>query len=96
MMPMPNNPMQMLMQMMQGGGNPMSFFDQMGRNNPQVQQFNQMIRGKNSNQLRSMAENIPKRREEITDLSILTFQFSALIKTECDFDTFGSAQADVI
>lgn len=46
MMPMPNNPMQMLMQMMQGGGNPMSFFDQMGRNNPQVQQFNQMIRGK--------------------------------------------------
>ena len=93
----------------------MSFFDQMGRNNPQVQQFNQMIRGKNSNQLRSMTENIakergidldqfikqmqntfPKRREEITDLSILTFQFSALIKTECDFDTFGSAQADVI
>ena len=45
MMPMSNNPMQMLMQMMQGGGNPMSFFDQMGRNNPQVQQFNQMIRG---------------------------------------------------
>lgn len=62
MMPMPNNPMQMLMQMMQGGGNPMLFFDQMGRNNPQVQQFNQMIRGKNSNQLRSMAENIAKER----------------------------------
>lgn len=62
MMPMSNNPMQMLMQMMQGGGNPMSFFDQMGRNNPQVQQFNQMIRGKNSNQLCSMAENIAKER----------------------------------
>ena len=62
MMPMPNNPMQMLMQMMQGGGNPKSYYDQKGRNNPQVQQFNQMIRGKNSNQLRSMAENIAKER----------------------------------
>lgn len=51
------NPMQ-LIQMIQGGGNPMQLLSQMGQQNPMVGQVLQMTNGKTPNQMRDMAYRI--------------------------------------
>ena len=59
---MMNNPMMAMLNIMQRGGNPMGFLQQMAGNNPQMRQFMQMINGKSPAQLRQMAENMAKER----------------------------------
>lgn len=60
MLPM-NNPLMMMVQTMQRGGNPLQALGQMG-GNPQIAQFMQMIQGKSGNQLQQMAENMARER----------------------------------
>lgn len=55
-----NNPMMMLFQLMQNGGNPMSVLQNM--QSPQARQAGNMIQGKNRDQLRQTAENLAKQR----------------------------------
>lgn len=57
-----NNPIMAMVNMMRTGGNPMSLMQQMAKSNPQVNQVMQMVKGKNSAQLKAMAENIAKER----------------------------------
>lgn len=57
-----NNPMMQIMQMVQNGLNPMTVMQNMARTDPQVAQFMKMIEGKNSQQLRQMAENVARER----------------------------------
>lgn len=62
MMPMMNNSVMQLMNMVRNGGNPMQLLQQMAGRNPQAAQVLQMMRSKNSQQLRSMAENMCRER----------------------------------
>ena len=56
---MMNNPMaSMLMQAMQGGGNPLQFIQQMAGQNPQAAQVLQMVNGKYPAQLQQIATNM--------------------------------------
>lgn len=48
--------------MMRGGGNPMGLVQQMLGQNPRMGPAVQMIRGKNQNQLRQIAENMARER----------------------------------
>lgn len=57
-----NNPMLQMMQMVRNGFNPMTMMQNMARTDPQVAQFMKMIEGKNSQQLRLMAENVARER----------------------------------
>lgn len=57
-----NNPMAMMMKMMQGGGNPMQLIQQMAGQNPQMANMMKLIEGKNPQQLRQTAENLAKQR----------------------------------
>lgn len=59
---MPNNPMAMLMNAVRGGGNPTALIEQMAVSNPQVKQAMDMMKGKNPQQLRAMAENMAAER----------------------------------
>lgn len=59
---MGQNPVFQLMNVMRNGGNPMALMQQMAKSNPQVNQVMQMMNGKNSQQLRTMAENMCKER----------------------------------
>lgn len=59
---MPNNPMAMLMNAVRGGGNPTALIEQMAVSNPQVKQAMDMMKGKNPQQLRTMAENMAAER----------------------------------
>lgn len=59
---MMNNPMMQMMQMVRNGLNPMTMMQNMARTDPQVAQFMKMIEGKNSRQLRQMAENVARER----------------------------------
>lgn len=61
MIPM-NDPMFQMLNMVKNGGNPMKMIQQMARSNPQVNQIMQMMNGKNSQQLRTMCENMCKER----------------------------------
>lgn len=56
------NPMQMMMQAMQGGQSPMQFLAQAGSQNPAFQQMLQITQGKNPQQLMQIAENMAKER----------------------------------
>lgn len=56
------NPMQMMMQAMQGGQSPMQFLAQVGGQNPIFQQLQQITQGKNPKQLMQIAENMAKER----------------------------------
>ncbi len=56
------NPIQMMIQLVQSGGNPMQALQQMAQGNPQVGQFMQNIQGKSPDQLRQMAENLARER----------------------------------
>jgi len=57
-----NNPLQMIVQGMQRGVNPLNLMAQMAPQNPKVAQTLQMIRGKSPDQLRSMAQNMAQER----------------------------------
>ena len=59
---MTNNPMMQMMQMVRNGLNPLTMMQNMARTDPQVAQFMKMIEGKNSQQLRLMAENVARER----------------------------------
>lgn len=59
---MPNNPMAMLMNAVRGGGNPTALIEQMAVSNPQMKQAMDMMKGKNPQQLRAMAENMAAER----------------------------------
>lgn len=56
------NPMVMLVQAIQGGGNPMQFIQQQAGSNPQFQQLMQIVQGKNPNELREIATNMARQR----------------------------------
>lgn len=56
------NPFMMLMQAMQGGGNPLAFVQQQAANNPQFQQLHQIVGGKNPQELRQIADNMLRQR----------------------------------
>lgn len=75
MLPMQNNPIMMLVQAMNNGGNPMALMQQMAGQNPQIAQAMQMIQGKNSQQLEQIARNMAKEKgvdinQMIRDLGI--------------------------
>lgn len=55
------NPMQMMMQAMQGGQSPAQFFASCGQN-PQMQQLMQIVQGKSPEQLMQIADNMAKQR----------------------------------
>ena len=61
MIPM-NNPVMMLVQAMQRGGNPMALMQQMAGSNPQVAQAMQLIQGRSPQQLQMMTQNMAKER----------------------------------
>lgn len=56
------NPMMMLMQAMQGGGNPMAFIQQQAANSPQFQRLHQIVGGKSPQELRQIADNMLRQR----------------------------------
>lgn len=56
------NPMQMMMQAMQGGINPMQFLQQASAQNPQMRQLMQICQGKSPEQLMQIAENMAQQR----------------------------------
>lgn len=57
-----NSPLFQMINAARNGGNPISIMQQMARNNPQVNQVMQMMNGKNSDQLRQMANNMARER----------------------------------
>ncbi len=57
-----NNPLNMMMNAIRGGGNPMVIAQQLAQTNPQVRQAMQMINGKSPAQLKQMAENMARER----------------------------------
>ena len=58
-----NNPIGLLIQAAQGGGDPMQIIGQLAGGNPMIAQGLQMVRGKSTDQLRQLAENMAKERE---------------------------------
>lgn len=52
------NPLPGMINLMRSGGNPMSLLQNMAGQDPKAAQFMKMVRGKNANQLKQMAENI--------------------------------------
>ena len=57
-----NNPIGLLIQADQGGGDPMRIIGQLAGGNPMIAQGLQMVRGKSPDQLRQLAENMAKER----------------------------------
>ena len=57
-----NNPLAMMVQMMQSGRDPMQLVQQMAGSNPQMAQFMRMIQGKGAGDLQKMAENLARER----------------------------------
>ena len=57
-----NNPVLALVQAMQQGRNPMALMQTMAQQNPQVAQALQMMQGKSSQQIQSMAKNMARER----------------------------------
>ena len=57
-----NNPIGLLIQASQGGGDPMRIIGQLAGGNPMIAQGLQMVRGKSPDQLRQLAENMAKER----------------------------------
>lgn len=57
-----NNPLAMLMQAAQAGGNPVVMLQQMAMQDPQIAQAYRLINGKNAQQLQTMAQNIARER----------------------------------
>lgn len=59
---MMNNPLNMALNVMRRGGNPVALAQQMAATNPQMRQFYNMVNGKSSAELKQMAENMAKER----------------------------------
>lgn len=59
---MSGNPLQMIVQMVNMGQNPMGYLQNMAQRNPQIGQFMKMVNGKNPQQLQQMAENMARER----------------------------------
>lgn len=59
---MNGNPLMMALQMAQRGKNPMQMLQHMAQQNPQMAQAMNIINGKDSSQLRTVAENMAKER----------------------------------
>ena len=57
-----NNPLALLMQAAQNGGNPVAMLQQMAAQNPQMAQAFRLIQGKDARQLQTMAQNIARER----------------------------------
>ena len=57
-----NNPVLMLVQAMNNGGNPMQLIQQMAGQNPQIAQAFQVMQGKSPKQLQNMAQNMARER----------------------------------
>lgn len=57
-----NNPIGLLIQAAQGGGDPKRIIGQLAGGNPMIAQGLQMVRGKSPDQLRQLAENMAKER----------------------------------
>lgn len=57
-----NNPIMMLVQAMNNGGNPMQLMQQMAGQNPQIAQVMQLMQGKSPQQIQAMAQNMAKER----------------------------------
>ena len=57
-----NNPIMMLVQAMNNGGNPMHLMQQMAQQNPQVAQAMKLMQGKSPQQLQMMAQNMAQER----------------------------------
>lgn len=57
-----NNPLMMLLQAAQGGGDPIRILSQLAGNDPMMAQALKMVQGKTPNQLRQMAENMARER----------------------------------
>ena len=62
MVPMQNNPIMMLVQAMNSGGNPMALLQQMAPQSPQIAQAMRMMQGKNPQQLEQMARGMAQER----------------------------------
>lgn len=62
-----NNPIMQMMQFARNGGNPMQFLQQMGGQNPIAANLFQAMQGKNTSQLREMANNLAKERGTTVD-----------------------------
>lgn len=57
-----NNPLMMLLQAAQGGGDPIRILSQLAGNDPMMAQAIKMVQGKTPDQLRRMAENMARER----------------------------------
>ena len=57
-----NNPLMMLLQAAQGGGDPIQILSQLAGNDPMMAQALKMVQGKTPDQLRRMAENMARER----------------------------------
>lgn len=57
-----NNPLMMLLQAAQGGGDPIRILSQLAGNDPMMAQALKMVQGKTPDQLRRMAENMSRER----------------------------------
>ena len=62
MFPMQNNPVAMLVQAMNNGGNPMALMQQMAMQNPQIAQAMSLMQGKSPQQLETMVRNMAGER----------------------------------
>lgn len=57
-----NNPIMMLIQAAQGGGDPIQILGQMAGGNPMMAKALEMVQGKSDDELHQMAENMAKER----------------------------------
>ena len=62
MFPMQNNPVSMLVQAMNNGGNPVALMQQMAMQNPQIAQAMTLMQGKSPQQLEVMVRNMAGER----------------------------------
>ncbi len=62
MNPMTTNPLNMMLNALRLGGNPMQIVQQMAAHNPQMRQFYNMVNGKSPAELKQMAENMAQER----------------------------------
>ncbi len=62
MFPMQNNPVAMLVQAMNNGGNPVALMQQMAMQNPQIAQAMTLMQGKSPQQLETMVRNMAGER----------------------------------
>ena len=62
-----SDPFSAILRNIQGGANPNALLGQIARSDPRAAQALQMLQGKNSDQLRTMAENMAKERGTSVD-----------------------------